>query len=312
MSQPLVSIGIPAYNEGVFIRETLESLLRQTYPHIEIIVSDNGSSDNTSLICAELAAANIRITHVRHPQNMGASANFNYLPRVASGTYFLWASAHDILDPDFIERCVAVLEKNPNAVLAYPRTVYMSQDGVIAGEKKRNPFDISSMTPSKRFREVMWRVDCNIVYGMWRTSAMLDSNLFQLIPAPDRVFLAEMAMKGTFLNVDTAKYYRANRGSVPQTELQKRHRLMSYIWPHASFSDKQLSGNQFYAPTLRAFRSVALNAHFPLFTRLHCLLSVWMCGVLKFHLFPGADVMSMVVRAITPKPILLAILRKMQ
>lgn len=312
MTQALVTIGVPAYNEERYIREALESLLKQTYPNLEIIVGDNGSTDGTAAIVSEFAAKDPRVVLVKHLRNIGQNANFNYLPLVASGTNFMWASAHDLLDPDFIQQCVAALEARPNAVLAYARTVYMSQDGTIAGEKKRNPFDVSSMPPSKRFREVMWRVDCNIVYGMWRTSAIRHSNLFQLVPAPDRVFLAEMAIKGTFVKADATKYYRANRGSVPQTELQKRHRLMSYIWPHASFTDEQLSGNHFYAPTFRAFSRTVLEAQFPLFTRIRCLASVRLCGLIKSHMFPGADTLSTIVKAILPAPILRAVMRKMQ
>jgi len=312
MQQPLVTIGVPAYNEGAYIREALESLLQQTYENLEIVVADNGSTDDTPSICAEFVAKDPRVVHVRHPRNIGQNANFNHLPRVASGTYFAWASAHDFMDADFVEKCVAALEADPGAVLACPRTVYLDEQGNKTGQKIRNPFDVRSMPPAKRFRETMWRVDCNIVYGMFRLTSMRETNFFQLIPAPDRVFLAELATKGTFVSADTAKYYRPNRGSVPQTEIQKRHRLMRYIWPDQVFSDAQLAGNEFYAPTVRAFRSVALNAGFPLVAQLRCLLSVWACGVMKFHLFPGADAMSTVVKHALPAPLLRAAMRKMQ
>lgn len=310
--QPLVSIGVPAFNEAEFFEESVRNILKQTYPNLEILVADNGSDDGTSEICAKLAAEDTRITHIRHPRNIGQNANFNYLPRAATGTYFCWTSAHDLLEPDFVEKCVAALEADAGAVLAYPKTLYMTKEGRVDGEKPQNPFDIRTMKPAKRFREVMWRVDCNVVYGMWRLRPMLDSNLFQLVPAPDRVFLAEMAIKGTFVPADTAKYYRANRGSVPQTELQKRHRLMSYLKPHRPYSDEELSGNAFYAPTYRAFRRTVLDARFSIFTRWRLLLSVWLSGVVKAHLFPGADAASAVVKAILPKPLLKRILQRIQ
>ncbi len=312
MTRPLVTIGVPAYNEGAYIREALESLLKQTYQNLEIIVADNGSTDDTGAICNEFAAKDSRVIHVRHPRNIGQNANFNYVPRIASGTYFAWASAHDFMDADFIEKCVTALESQPEAVLACPRTVYLDEHGKPTGVKKRNPFDVRGMAAAKRFRETMWRVDCNIVYGMYRLARMRETNFFQLVPAPDRVFLAELATKGTFVPADTAKYYRPNRGTVPQTEIQKRHRLMRYIWPERTFTDEQLADNDFYAPTIRAFRSVALNANFPLFARMRCLLSVWLCGVMKFHLFPGADAMSAIVKAILPKPLLRRVMRTMQ
>lgn len=312
MSQPLVTIGVPAYNEGAYIREALESLLRQTYPNLEIIVADNGSTDETATICTDIAARDKRVVHVRHTRNIGQNANFNHLPRVASGTYFCWASAHDLLEENFVRRCVEALETDPAAVLACPRTVYLDEHGNPTGTKKRNPFDVRTMAAPARFRETMWRVDCNIVYGMYRLAPMRETNFFQLVPAPDRVFLSELATKGTFVPADTAKYYRPNRGTIPQTEIQKRHRLMRYIWPERTFTDEQLAGNDFYAPTIRAFRSVALNANFPFFTKLRCLFSVWMCGIMKFHLFPGADAMSTIVKTVLPKPLLQAVMRTMQ
>lgn len=312
MKQPLVTIGVPAYNEGAYIREALESLLKQTYQNLEIIVADNGSTDDTAAMCQEFVAKDPRVVHIRHPRNIGQNANFNHLPRIASGTYFAWASAHDFMDIDFVEKCVASLEADPNAVLACPRTVYLDEQGNKTGQKIRNPFDIRRMQPAKRFRETMWRVDCNIVYGMYRLAAMRATNVFQLVPAPDRVFLSELATLGTFVPADTAKYYRANRGVIPQTEIQKRHRLMRYIWPDQTFTDAELAGNDFYTPTVLAFRSVALNAGFPFFTRVRCQFSVWLCGVMKFHLFPGADAMSTIVKVILPKPLLKAMMRTMQ
>lgn len=312
MQQPLVTIGVPAYNEGAYIREALESLLKQTYGNLEIIVADNGSTDETAAICQEFATKDKGVVHVRHPRNIGQNANFNHLPRVASGEYFAWASAHDFMDADFVEKCVAAMEAEPQAVLACPRTIYTDRNGNKLGEKIRNPFDVRGMPPAKRFRETMWRVDCNIVYGMYRLADMRKTNFFQLVPAPDRVFLSELATLGTFVPADTAKYYRASRGLIPQAEIEKRHRLMRYIWPDQTFTDAELAGNDFYAPTVLAFRSVALNAGFPLFARMRSLFSVWACGVMKFHLFPGADAASAIVKAVLPKPLLKAVMRMME
>lgn len=311
-ASPLVTIAVPAYNEAEFLEASVRSLLQQSYPHIEILIADNGSTDETPNICARLAAEDPRVRTIRHPRNIGQNANFNYLPRVAAGTYFCWASAHDTLDPAFVETCVAALERHPDAVLAYPRTLYMRYDGTVTGEKKRGPFDVSAMPPAARFREVMWRVDCNIVYGLWRTDAMLRSNLFQLVPAPDRVFLAEMALLGTFVPADTAKYYRNNRGDTPQTEIEKRHRLMAYIWPSRRFTDAELAGNNFYAPTVRAYRRAVLDARFGFLTQRRLLFSVWLAGIVKSHLFPGADVLSAIARAVLPRPVQRAIMRRIQ
>ncbi len=308
-SLPLVTLGIPVCNEGEFLAEALENLLGQDYPHIEIIIADNGSTDDTQKICEEYAAKHSNITYVRHPKNLGQHTNFNYLPHCASGKYFCWASGHDLLAPTFVTDCVKVLESDANIVLAYPHTMNMKKDGTHTGEKVR-PFDIRHKPAGKRFREVMWRVDCNVVYGMWRLIPMLESNLFQLLPAPDRVFLAEMAAKGSFAAVETFRYSRANRGG-PQPEMEKRHRIMKYLYPHRTFTDAEIGGNDLYAPTMRGFRRVVDDSTFPWLARRYAYFSVWMCGVVKFHLFPGADAMSVIVKKILPSKLLKLVMRKM-
>lgn len=307
---PLVTIGIPTYNEAKFLGETITSVLAQTYPNLEIIIADNGSSDGTSDIAAEAARQHASIVHVRHPRNVGQHTNFNYLPHCASGTYFCWLAGHDVLDPTFVATCVAVLERDPAIVLAYPRTTNMREDGELTREKSR-PFNIQGMPGWRRFAEVMWRVDCNYVYGMWRLEPMRRSRLFQLLPAPDRVFLAEMALKGTFAPADTMRFSRANRGD-PQTEMQKRHRLMAYLYPGRTFTDAELAGNDLYAPTIRGFAEVAKNAGLSWWARMRALFSVWLCGVMKFHLFPGADALSALAKWALPTPLLHRLLRMMQ
>lgn len=309
-SLPLVSIGVPLYNEAKHLREALESLLGQSYTHTEMLISDNGSTDETEAICREYMAKDPHISYLRHPANIGQHENFNCLPRRSGGTYFFWASGHDRWEKTFIEDCIRVLEGNPTAVLAYPRTVNMWDDGTITREKVR-PFDIQKMSPQRRFREVMWRVDCNYVYGVWRLAPMLQSHLFPRTVAPDRVFLAEMAIKGTFVPVDTIKYYRMNR-EPGHTELKNRRRTMEYLYPGETFTDRELMNPDYYRGTRRHFFHIVQHAGFPWHTRYSLYLSVWLCGVMKFHLFPGADVFSQIVKKLLPAPILKALLRRME
>lgn len=308
-NRPLVTLGMPVYNEGKYIEESLENVLKQTYPNIELLIADNASTDGTSEVCARYASEHPTIRHIRHPRNIGQHINFNYVARSGSGTYFCWVSGHDLLDPDFVTKCVEVLESNPGIVLAYPRTINMTKEGQHTREKVR-PFDIRAMSPARRFREVMWRVDCNYVYGMWRLIPMQGSKLFQAIPAADRVFLAEMAIKGTFAPVDTFKYYRMSRER-EQTELEKRHRIMGYLFPHRTFTDAEIGANSFYTPTQRAYYREVQDAALSPPVRWHLYWSIWLAGVLKFHLFPGADILSVLAKKLLPGPLLRRLMRTM-
>ncbi len=309
-SFPLVSVGIPTYNEAEYIRASLDNLLSQTYPNIQITISDNASTDGTSDIAAEYAKAFPNITHVRHETNIGQHANFNYLPTAATGTYFLWAAGHDLLEQTFIASAVEALQTHPTAVLAFPRTIDILADGTPFNENSR-VFDILKADACKRFTETMWRVDCNYVYGVYKREPMLRTHLFQAIPAPDRVFLSEMAVLGPFVPANTIRYCRMNRGK-KQTEVEKRHRLMRYIIPDRTFTDAELMTNRFYEPTFRAFHRVVSEGNFSFFETIRLHFSVWLAGVMKAHMFPGADVLSKIVKTCLPRPILKKILAKMQ
>ena len=103
--QVKVSIGIPTYNraDGYF-KETLESALAQTYPDIEIIVADNGSTDNTGELVASYEDP--RIKYYRQEKNIDPNDNFNFCLQQAKGDYFLLLHDDDLIDPDFVEACM--------------------------------------------------------------------------------------------------------------------------------------------------------------------------------------------------------------
>lgn len=102
---PLVTIAIPTYNRaGTYLSECLVSASVQTYRNLEIIVSDNCSSDQTPAYVAGFKDARIR--YFRHERNIGANNNFNFCLSKATGEYFLLLQDDDMIDPDFIETCI--------------------------------------------------------------------------------------------------------------------------------------------------------------------------------------------------------------
>ena len=113
---PKVSIGMPVYNGEQFIRCALDSLLEQSFPDFELIISDNASTDGTEEICREYAARDQRINYVRQPLNLGAYANFKFVLDEAHGEYFMWAACDDIRSADFIELNFKFLSENQEYV----------------------------------------------------------------------------------------------------------------------------------------------------------------------------------------------------
>jgi glycosyltransferase involved in cell wall biosynthesis len=105
--KPLVSILIPAYNAQQWIADTIESALAQTWSKKEIIVVDDGSSDQTLQIATQFASKTVRIvTQV----NQGASAARNTAFSICQGDYIQWLDADDLLAPDKVERQVRKLD----------------------------------------------------------------------------------------------------------------------------------------------------------------------------------------------------------
>lgn len=108
MTQPLVSILIPAYNCDRWIKETLTSAVAQTWANKEIIVVDDGSTDDTKAIVAGFEAQGVRL-HVQ--PNAGAAAARNQAFALSRGEYILWLDADDLLAPRKIESQMAVLQQ---------------------------------------------------------------------------------------------------------------------------------------------------------------------------------------------------------
>jgi len=111
MTGPLVTIGVPTYNRANSLPRALDSLLSQTYNNLELIISDNASTDNTGEVVMRYARKDPRVRYIRKKENIGAMPNFLSLLPEAGGVYFMWASDDDLWDSKFVETLVAGLEK---------------------------------------------------------------------------------------------------------------------------------------------------------------------------------------------------------
>ena len=112
MDYPLVSVVVPVYNMQLFLAETLDSVLKSTYPNFEVLLVDDGSTDSSADICAQYAKADNRVRFIQQ-HNGGASLARNTGIRNAAGIYILPVDADNLIAADYIEKCVAILEKNP-------------------------------------------------------------------------------------------------------------------------------------------------------------------------------------------------------
>lgn len=108
----LITVGIPVYNGEKFIAKTLESIINQTYKNLEIIVSDNLSTDSTINIVKEFMAIDKRIKLNINPINLGFSGNLNKIIELSNAEYIALYHADDIYEPTIVEEQVKFLNEN--------------------------------------------------------------------------------------------------------------------------------------------------------------------------------------------------------
>ncbi len=107
---PKVSVCIPTYNRVELLPVAIESVLRQTYTDFELIVCDDGSTDETPELIAKLTDRRVR--YLRHPQNIGKSNNMRSGFEAATGDYFIKFDDDDRLTPEFLARTTAILDRD--------------------------------------------------------------------------------------------------------------------------------------------------------------------------------------------------------
>lgn len=122
----LVSIVVPAYNAAAYLRDTIDSIVQDTYPHREIIIVNDGSTDDTPVI-AQALTEKYPDVHVLHQQNAGVCRARNFGISVAQGKYILPIDADDILLPGFIKWAVDVMESDAEVKCCIPKAIFFGE-----------------------------------------------------------------------------------------------------------------------------------------------------------------------------------------
>lgn len=124
-----IDVAIPCYQYGHFLRECVQSLLRQNVRALRVLIIDNASTDNSLEVAQQLARENRAVEVVAHRRNMGPHASFNEAVDWASQKYFLLLCADDMSAPGALARAVDVLEHHPEVVLSYGPAALTSGQG---------------------------------------------------------------------------------------------------------------------------------------------------------------------------------------
>jgi glycosyltransferase involved in cell wall biosynthesis len=245
---PLVTIGVPAFNGARHVRRSIESLVGQDYPNLKIVISDDGSTDETASICDEMAMTDPRI-EVHRRSHLGERRNFNAVLAAARGPYFMWAADHDVWDSRYVSACVAALQAHPKAVLACSHTMLIDEDGAELGVMD-DDLGIDQPQPLDRYRALIWRLRwCNAIYGVMRHEAAAATGGYGSTPSPDHLVLAKMALRGSFVQLPETLFFR-RQNRPPETSEEMRLRQSHDLEPNRADAWLALSPGAYYR-TLR-------------------------------------------------------------
>ena len=209
--RPLVSIGVPVRNGERFIARALESHLCQTYHNIEILISNNASTDSTREIVNAYAARDVRVRVYNQAEALGAVANFMSVLDAAQGEYFMWAADDDSWLPEFVETLIVELQNHPDAGVAMSAVDLVKEDGQLIQTirfcGRYNP-NTSSYLHMLRGATSFEKLNYYI-YGMYRTSLLKRATAkFADVPGSDRLFVCHLSLGVRFRYVDRVLHLR--------------------------------------------------------------------------------------------------------
>lgn len=226
--KPLVSIGIPAYNRPDSLKKTLCCITSQTYHDLEIVVSDDCSSNtDVGKVILEAMSSDARIRFYRQEHNLGAVSNMEFVLNESTGKYFIWADDEDICEPEFVEKLVDCMEDHPDmAVCACDVRIVDQQDNFIKVERLER---IRSNTDWRRVQRHFFRYPTTNIYlcvlGMFRTKQLKACNVRNIegwkgyTSNGEVPLLAELATVGKIAAIpEMLKTYRFNPDSVYHSE----------------------------------------------------------------------------------------------
>jgi glycosyltransferase involved in cell wall biosynthesis len=223
---PTVVVGIPLYGREQWLREALDSLLEQTYRDAAFVLVDDCSPDGSFAIATELARRDDRVVAVRNEERLGLVGAWRRAFDVArerypGARYFAWGSDHDHWEPSWLASLVELLDAHPAAVLAYPFTVRLNAEGEVVHVSRW--FDTGGVpSPRRRLTSAASKMaPGNMVYGLFRVSALERAGPFPYVIGPDRLLLAHLAVLGEFRQVPEVLWYRRFADRV--TSRRQRH-----------------------------------------------------------------------------------------
>ena len=240
---PLVTIVTPAYNRARELAETIESVLAQTYPNIEYIVLDDGSTDETPEVLRRYAS---RVRCARHA-NMGEARTVNRGWAMAAGDFIATVNSDDPVFPDFVARAVAFMQAHPDVLVGYPDWVMIDEHGHELKHVQSPEYDQANM--------VLWSCCMPGPGAVMRRQALQAAGYRnpEFLYMGDYEFWLRVSRHGRFARIPhTLARWRNHRGATTNTASGPKMAAELVRIVHAFFESADLG------PHMRAIQSEAL------------------------------------------------------
>ena len=221
---PVISVGLPVYNGADRIGAAIESVTSQTLREIELVISDNASTDTTQDICRDMARNDDRIRYYRNKENLGAAANFNRVFELSRGPYFKWLGHDDVLDPTAMKKALSVIKEMPDVSVVHWLERMTDEQGITLREyRPTQGFQVAGVSPGARFRQMLqWRhhgFGGDPFFGLMRREALEATRLQGKGMNPNYLLLQELSLTGRFVTIPevlAVRVYNDVRVSAPR------------------------------------------------------------------------------------------------
>lgn len=215
-----MTVGIPVHNGASTLPRALDSVVGQTYENLEIILSDNASTDETPTLGRDLADKDTRVRYVRHDRLISAVENFRFVLEQATGDYFMWAADDDAHSPNYVETLAAALSSHPDAMLAISDIVRF-EPGTEPSSGTLFPTSAADEFTSYKalVRDVVLS-GCSEFYGLYRTEGLRGYPWVRSDFGIENILLFYVRLRGKVVYAPGAVFYNSVRGSLKTMQEQ--------------------------------------------------------------------------------------------
>jgi len=309
-SAPLISILMPIYNQEAYILPTIESIVSQTYRHLEIIISDDCSADKTYDLCVAYKwPSDFKVFLNRHAINLGVAQNSAYCMRLATGKYILPFSGDDLMEPNMVQTLYDTLLRSPNTKVVFARSLAsqsfsrsvfklnrINQNAIIGGYVSINAVDFLHSFISNLNNQVF---TMGALFD-WQTDSQVPGDI-SAGSLSDFKFIVDYLSKNEFARVsflDSPLFlYTIRQGGISSTgylhEIPELLKRFEDECPHLSMNYDQARGR-----LLSTILFLAKSQKFPLSYLLRTATSTFD----NLPLFRSARVVKLAVKTILRSP----------